>query len=120
MFERYTERARRALFFARYEASEVGGNEIGTEHLLLGLLGQAKGCTSDFFERAGLRHDALRADLQQRMSGRPRHPTSMEIPFSAETKGILYAAAAEADQLGPSWGQTAKISDSLSWGQSPS
>ena len=59
MFERYTERARRALFFARYEASEVGGNEIGTEHLLLGLLGQAKGCTSDFFERAGLRHDAL-------------------------------------------------------------
>ena len=37
MFERYTERARRVLFFARYEASQLGSISIETEHLLLGL-----------------------------------------------------------------------------------
>jgi len=37
MFERYTEAARRTLFFARYEASVVGGDTIEAEHLLLGL-----------------------------------------------------------------------------------
>ena len=36
MFERYTERARRVLFFARYEASQLGSISIETEHLLLG------------------------------------------------------------------------------------
>jgi ATP-dependent Clp protease ATP-binding subunit ClpA len=38
MFERYTERARRVVFFARYEASQYGSHVIETEHLLLGLL----------------------------------------------------------------------------------
>ena len=37
MFERYTEKARRSIFFARYEASQFGSHEIDTEHLLLGL-----------------------------------------------------------------------------------
>ena len=38
MFERYTERARRVIFFARYEASQLGSSSIETEHLLLGLI----------------------------------------------------------------------------------
>ena len=38
MFERYTEKARRVIFFARYEASQYGSTYIETEHLLLGLL----------------------------------------------------------------------------------
>jgi ATP-dependent Clp protease ATP-binding subunit ClpC len=38
MFERYTERARRVVFFARYEASQYGSPSIDTEHLLLGLI----------------------------------------------------------------------------------
>ena len=38
MFERYTERARRVLFFARYEATQLGSTSIETEHLLLGLI----------------------------------------------------------------------------------
>ena len=43
MFERYTERARRVLFFARYEASQLGSISIETEHLLLGLIREGKG-----------------------------------------------------------------------------
>ena len=43
MFERYTERARRVLFFARYELSALGGNTIETDHILLCILREAKG-----------------------------------------------------------------------------
>ena len=42
MFERYTEKARRVIFFARYEASQFGSPYIETEHLLLGLLREDK------------------------------------------------------------------------------
>jgi ATP-dependent Clp protease ATP-binding subunit ClpC len=45
MFERYTERARRILFFARFEASQFGSLAIHTEHILLGLVREAKGIT---------------------------------------------------------------------------
>ena len=45
MFERYTERARRVLFFARYEATQLGSPSIQTEHLLLGLIREGKGLT---------------------------------------------------------------------------
>ena len=44
MFERYTEKARRVIFFARYEASQFGSPYIETEHLLLGLLREDKAC----------------------------------------------------------------------------
>ena len=100
MFERYTERARRVLFFARYEISELGGDAIDTEYLLLALVRQAKGFSSDVFERADLKYDTLRDDVRARMAGRVRHSTSVEIPFSLETKRILEGAAAEADRLG--------------------
>ena len=46
MFERYTEKARRVIFFARYEASQFGSPYIETEHLLLGLLREDKGLNS--------------------------------------------------------------------------
>ena len=99
MFERYTERARRALFYARYEVSHLGGRAIETDHLLLGLLREAKGVTSDIFERAELRLDAVRADVQRRMTGGELVSTSVEIPFSEETKRILNWAVSESDRL---------------------
>ena len=46
MFERYTEKARRVIFFARYEASQFGSPYIETEHLLLGLLREDKALTN--------------------------------------------------------------------------
>ena len=54
MFERYTEQARRVLFFARYEASQLGSTAIHSEHLLLGLLRERKGISEQIFEMAGL------------------------------------------------------------------
>jgi hypothetical protein len=99
MFERYTERARRVLFFARYEASHTGSISIETEHLLLGLLREGKGVTGRIFARSRLSSETVRKEIEGRMVFRERLPTSVEIPFSAECKRVLGYAAEEADRL---------------------
>jgi ATP-dependent Clp protease ATP-binding subunit ClpC len=99
MFERYTERARRVLFFARYEASQLGSVSIETEHLLLGLIREGKGLTSRIFQRSHLSLDSIRKDIEGRTVFREKVSTSVEIPFSGETKRVLQYAAEEADRL---------------------
>ena len=99
MFERYTERARRVLFFARYEASQLGSISIETEHLLLGLIREGKGLTSRIFARSHLSLENIRKDIEGRTVFREKVSTSVEIPFSAETKRVLQFAAEEADRL---------------------
>jgi ATP-dependent Clp protease ATP-binding subunit ClpA len=54
LFARFTERARRVIFFARYETSQLGGAAIETEHLLLGLMREGKGVTSRLFRNRQL------------------------------------------------------------------
>jgi ATP-dependent Clp protease ATP-binding subunit ClpC len=99
MFERYTERARRVLFFARYEASQLGSVSIETEHLLLGLIREGKGLTSRIFARSHLSLENIRKEIEGRTVFREKVSTSVEIPFSAETKRVLGCAAEEADRL---------------------
>jgi ATP-dependent Clp protease ATP-binding subunit ClpC len=99
MFERYTERARRVLFFARYEASQLGSASIETEHLLLGLIREGKGLTSRLFSRSHVSLDTIRKEIEGRSESREKVSTSVEIPFSAETKRSLQYAVEEADRL---------------------
>jgi ATP-dependent Clp protease ATP-binding subunit ClpC len=100
VFERYTERARRILFFARFEASQLGSVSIGTEHLLLGLVREAKGLTRLIFDHSSVSLEAIREDIDRRVLHGDKVPTSVEIPFTAETKRTLQFAAEEADRLG--------------------
>ena len=99
MFERYTEGARRALFFARYEASALGSIAIETEHLLLGLIREPTEVTGPVFAHANLTLEVLRQEIESRRVFREKVATSVEIPFTAETKRVLQYAAAEADRL---------------------
>jgi hypothetical protein len=99
MFERYTERARRVLFFARYEASNLGSLSIETEHLLLGLIREGKGLSSRIFARSHLSLEAIRREIEGRTTFREKVSVSVEIPFSAEAKRVLGFAAEEADRL---------------------
>jgi len=99
MFERYTERARRVLFFARYEATQLGSTSIETEHLLLGLIREGKGLTSRIFNRSHLSLESIRKEIEGRTVFREKVSTSVDIPFSAETKRVLQFAAEEADRL---------------------
>jgi len=99
MFERYTERARRVLFFARYEATQLGSMSIETEHLLLGLIREGKGLTSRIFARSHLSLESIRKEIEGRTIFREKVSTSVDIPFSADTKRVLQFAAEEADRL---------------------
>ena len=96
MFERYTELARRALFFSRYEASECGSLSIEAEHLLLGLLRDNHGLSGQVFSKHAVSYEAVRAEVR---IGREKVPTSVEIPFSESAKNALQLAKAEADRL---------------------
>jgi ATP-dependent Clp protease ATP-binding subunit ClpA len=99
MFERYTERARRVVFFARYEASVFGSSCIDTEHLLLGLVREGGGLVNRIFQSTGV----TRRLVQERIeAGRPRGlPTStaVDIPLSPAAKRALQHAADEAEGL---------------------
>lgn len=99
MFERFTERARRTLFFARYEATQLGSASIETEHLLLGLIREGKGLTSRIFARSHLSLESIRRDVEARIVPRQKLSSAVEIPFSAEVKRVLQYTADEADGL---------------------
>ena len=99
MFERFTEQARRTLFFARYEASRLGVPSIETEHLLLGLIREGKGLTSRIFAQSHLSLESIRREIEGLTVFREKVPTSVEIPFSAETKNVMQFAAEEANRL---------------------
>ena len=99
MFERFTEQARRVLFFARYEASMLGSVSIETEHLLLGLIREGKGLTGRIFARSHVSLEHIRQEIEGRIVFREKVSTAVEIPFSSETRRILNHAAEEADRL---------------------
>jgi ATP-dependent Clp protease ATP-binding subunit ClpC len=99
MFERYTERARRVIFFARYEASQLGSSSIETEHLLLGLIREGKGLTSRLFSKSHLSMESLRKEVEGRALYRDRVSTSVDIPLSPESKRVLGFAAEEAERM---------------------
>src|SRR3989449_4472356 len=98
MFERYTERARRVIFFARYEASQFGSTTIETEHLLLGLLREDGNLTNRFLPNAPSAA-SIRDEIARRMPIREKVPTSIDLPLSNEGKRILAYSAEEAERL---------------------
>ncbi len=98
MFERYTEKARRVIFFARYEATQYGSPYIETEHLLLGLLREDKALANRFLRAHGS-IESIRKEIEQRITIRERISTSVEVPLSQECHRILKYAAEEADRL---------------------
>src|SRR3954449_1474652 len=100
MFERFTEQARRILFFARYEASQFGHLSIEPEHILLGVIREGKGAVIGICNRAHLSAADLRTDLEAHLvAAAEKVSTSVEIPFSAGSKRVLRFAADEADGL---------------------
>jgi len=99
VFERYTEKARRVIFFARYEASQYGSPYIETEHLLLGLMREDKALANRFLRQQGS-IESIRKEIEARITIRERISTSVEVPLSAECKRILNMAAEEGERLG--------------------
>ena len=98
MFDRFDESARRALFFARYAVTELGGMTIEPEHLVLGILRESPQAILRFAAH-GATADAIREPLE-RACGGEKMSTSVEIPFANETKETIEQTAIEADAAG--------------------
>ncbi len=100
MFERYSEPARRALFFARYEASQLGCREIHPDLVLLGIIREGKGVAYRVLEKTIPSISTLREDITSKLSGGEPFGTSIEIPFTEATQRVLNNAVEEAERLG--------------------
>jgi len=97
-FDRFTAKARQALFFSRYEASLLGSRVIDPEHVLLGLVRTGQELKNNVLATAGLSLVAARAEIAPAASREPLD-SSVVIPFSKVTTLVLRAARAEADRL---------------------
>jgi|SRR5580698_532784 ATP-dependent Clp protease ATP-binding subunit ClpA len=98
MFERYNEKARRTIFFARYEASQFGAPEIETEHLLLGLLREGRSALNAILGLQS-REDEIRAAIVASSKPHGKKETTVDLPLTNECKRILAYAAEEAMRL---------------------
>ncbi len=95
MFERYTEKARRTIFYSRYEASQCGSPYIETEHILLGLLRE----DHSIAHRYSLTLEQIRQEIDRVSTRRATVSTSVDLPLSNECKRVLAYAAEEAERL---------------------
>ncbi len=101
MFERYTERARRCVFFARYEASVFGTMKITAEQLLLGILREDKAVVMQLNSGAV---EGIRKELEQLTPpAAERVPTTVDLPIGGELRRALMLAVEEADALNHKW-----------------
>ncbi len=96
MFERYTEKARRTIFLARYEAGHYGSPEIDTEHLLLGLLREEQS-VSRWLPKA--QSEIIRQRIEKATEKRKPTSTSVDLPLSNASQRVLRYAADEAERL---------------------
>jgi ATP-dependent Clp protease ATP-binding subunit ClpC len=97
--ERFTQRARRVLSLAHQEAERARQNNIGTEHLLLGLMDEEGGVAGRVLRELGMTPDRVR-DIVQRVSGSASNFDPNRIELAAETQQVLEFAVDEARRLG--------------------
>src|SRR5882762_8202466 len=108
MFERYTEKARRVIFFARYEASQFGSPYIETEHFLLGLLREDKALANRFL-RSHAAVESIRRQIERHTAPGEKVSTSVDLPLSHECKRVLAYGAEEAERLNHEYIGTAHL-----------
>ncbi len=99
MIEQFTEKAKRVLFLARYEATQRGAPVIGTEHVLIGLLREDDPLVRELFHRSNISVDLLRTELESRQGSHHGGSRGVDIPFSEEAKRVLECAQEESRGL---------------------
>jgi ATP-dependent Clp protease ATP-binding subunit ClpC len=99
MFEKYTEKARRVIFFARYEASQYGAREIGTPCLLLAITRENRELMARLMHAGSSDIPKLRADLEALLPKAQKIATSVDLPLDHAAKRVLVYAAEESELL---------------------
>ena len=99
MFERFTEKAIKAIMLGQEEARRLGHNFVGTEQVLLGLIGEGTGVAAKTLKSMGVTLKDARAEVEK-IIGRGSGFVAVEIPFTPRAKRVLGLAWDEARQLG--------------------
>jgi ATP-dependent Clp protease ATP-binding subunit ClpC len=99
MFERFTDRSRRAIVLAQEESRRFNHRFIGTEHLLLGLMAEGEGIAASAIGGTGVTLDQLRSTVAEMVPGSDER-TVGHVPFTPRCRRVLEAALREALQLG--------------------
>ena len=99
MFQRFTDRARRAVHLAQEEARLLRHNYVGTEHLLLGLLYEGEGVAAKALESLGISREAVRGQVEE-IIGHGQSTIAGHITFTPRAKKVLEMSLREALQLG--------------------
>ena len=99
MFERFTEKAIKVIMLAQEEARRLGHNFVGTEQILLGLIGEGTGIAAKVLKSMGVNLKDARVEVEK-IIGRGSGFVAVEIPFTPRAKKVLELSLEEARQLG--------------------
>ena len=99
MFERFTEKAIKVIMLAQEEARRLGHNFVGTEQILLGLVGEGTGVAAKVLKSMGVNLKDARVEVEK-IIGRGSGFVAVEIPFTPRAKRVLELSLEEARQLG--------------------
>ena len=99
MFERFTEKAIKVIMLAQEEARRLGHNFVGTEQVLLGLIGEGTGVAAKTLKSMGVNLKDARVEVEK-IIGRGSGFVAVEIPFTPRAKRVLELSWDEARQLG--------------------
>jgi len=100
MFNRFTERARKVIVYAKEEARRFNHDYIGTEHLLLGLIREGEGVAAAVLQKLGLDLETIRLEVEKLVQVGPATQVVGDIPFTPRSKKALELSAEEARALG--------------------
>jgi ATP-dependent Clp protease ATP-binding subunit ClpC len=98
MWQRFTERARRVVFFAQEEAARLGENYVGTEHLLLGLVRENDSVAARILDRLGVPLGRIRSDIERQVT-RGHGNLGQDMQLTPRAKRVIDLAYEEARQL---------------------
>ncbi len=99
MFDRFTDRAKKVMSFARQEAMKFNHEYIGTEHILLGLVQEGSGVAANVLKNMTIDLDKIRHEVEKIVKTGPSMVTMGQLPFTPRAKKVLELSLEEASQL---------------------
>ncbi|MDO9287398.1 MAG: ATP-dependent Clp protease ATP-binding subunit [Thermodesulfovibrionales bacterium] len=103
MFEKFTERGRKVIIYAREEAEKRQNDYLGTEHLLLALLREEEGISGAIIKKMGISTEEVRMEIERKLPYGTNVLTFGDIPFTPRAKKVLELAVEEARLIGHSY-----------------
>jgi ATP-dependent Clp protease ATP-binding subunit ClpC len=99
MFERFTDRARKVMQLANYEAKRLNQEYVGTQHILLGVIKEGTGVAANVLRNLGVDLETTRSEIEKIVQAGPMFVTKGKLPVTPRAKNVLEFAIEEARGL---------------------